>query len=53
VQTPAAGFVVAGDDDLFLLDGQAALFQGWILVFDYRGIEAVVVLERCYVSRLI
>jgi hypothetical protein len=44
VQASAASFIVARDNDLFLLDRQRQRFQSGTLILDYGSIETVIVL---------
>jgi len=44
VQATSSGLIVAGDDDVFLLNGQRQGLEGWVLRLEDRGVETVVVL---------
>lgn len=44
METAPAGFVVARDDYLFLLDAKGKKFEGWVFVLEDRGVKAVIVL---------
>jgi hypothetical protein len=46
VQPTASGGIVAGDDDLLLLDCKRQGFQAWVLGLKYGCIEAIVVLHH-------
>ena len=45
MQAASACFIVAGDDDLFLLYREGQAFEGRGFGFEHGGVEAVVVLE--------
>jgi hypothetical protein len=46
VQTPSTSFIIARDNDVFLLDGEGETLESRVLRFEYGGVEAVVVLRR-------
>lgn len=41
VKASPASFVVAGDNDLFLLYGEWQKLPTWVLLFEYSGVEAI------------
>jgi hypothetical protein len=44
VQPTPASFIIACDDDVFLLDGEGKAFESGVFGFEDGGVEAVVVL---------